>query len=63
MAQLDVHLTAGGQDVASLTLPGRLHYFMEIDHKIFSTVLLSLPLIQEEQLVFSFWQKNVNNTG
>ena len=26
------------------------HLFMEIDHEIFSTVILSLPLIQEGQL-------------
>ena len=30
--------------------PGRQHSFMEIDHEIFSTVILSLPLIQEGQL-------------
>ena len=29
---------------------GRQHSFMEIDHAIFSTVILSLPLIQEGQL-------------
>ena len=29
---------------------GRQHSFMEIDHEIFSTVILSLPLIQEGQL-------------
>ena len=29
---------------------GRQHFFMEIDHEIFSTVILSLPLIQEGQL-------------
>ena len=38
------------------------HSFLEIDHEIFSTVILSLPLIQEGQLV-SFWRKNVHNTG
>ena len=32
------------------------------DHEIFSTVILSLPLIQEGQLSV-FWQKNVHNTG
>ena len=32
---------------------GRLHSFMEIDHEIFSTVILSLPLIQEGQLSVS----------
>ena len=31
----------------------RQHYFVEIDHKIFSTVILSLPLIQEGQLLVS----------
>ena len=40
---------------------GRQHSFMEIDHGIISTVILSLPLIQEGQVV-SFWQKNVHNT-
>ena len=40
---------------------GRQHSFVEIDHEIFSTVILSLPLIQEGQL--SFWRKNVHNTG
>ena len=32
---------------------GRQHSFVEIDHEIFSTVILSLPLIQEGQLSFS----------
>ena len=32
---------------------GRQHSFAEIDHEIFSTVLLSLPLIQEGQLSVS----------
>ena len=32
---------------------GRQHSFMEIDHEIFSTVILSLPLIQEGQLSVS----------
>ena len=34
-------------------LRGRQHSFMEIDHEIFSTVILSLPLIQEGQLSVS----------
>ena len=34
-------------------MPGRQHSFMEIDHEIFSTVILSLTLIQEEQLSVS----------
>ena len=29
---------------------GRQHSFVKIDHEIFSTVILSLPLIQEGQL-------------
>ena len=29
---------------------GRQHSFVEIDHEIFSTVILSLPLIQKGQL-------------
>ena len=34
-------------------LLGRQHSFMEIDHEILSTVILSLPLIQEGQLPVS----------
>ena len=30
---------------------GRQHSFVEIDHEIFSTVILSLPLIQEGQFL------------
>ena len=53
MAQLDARLT-GDQEVAGLTPPlGRLHSFLEIDHAIFSTVILSLLLIQEGQLSVS----------
>ena len=32
---------------------GRQHSFVEIDHQIISTVILSLPLIQEGQLSVS----------
>ena len=32
---------------------GREHSFVDIDHEIFSTVILSLPLIQEGQLSVS----------
>ena len=32
---------------------GRHHSFVEIDHELFSTVILSLPLIQEGQLSVS----------
>ena len=40
----------------------RQHSFVEIDHEIFSTVILSLPLIQKGQLSVS-GRKNVHNTG
>ena len=33
--------------------PGRQHSYVEIDHDIFSMVILSLLLIQEEQLLVS----------
>ena len=34
-------------------MPRRQHSFVEIDHELFSTVILSLPLIQEGQLSVS----------
>ena len=40
---------------------GWQHSFVEIDHEIFSTVILSLPLIQEGQLSVS--GKRMHNTG
>ena len=44
----------GDQEVTSSTpRRGRQHSFMKIDHEIFSTVILSLPLIQEGQLSVS----------
>ena len=55
MAQLDARPT-GDQAVAGSTSPprpGRQHSFVEIDHEILSTVILSLPLIQEGQLSVS----------
>ena len=54
MAQLDVHPT-GDQEVAGST-PTRSATFFRgdlFDHEIFSTVILSLPLIQEAQLSVS----------
>ena len=44
----------GDQGVAGST-PAEVgkHSFVEIDHEIFSTVILSLPLIQEGQLSVS----------
>ena len=41
----------GDQEVAGSTC--RQHSFVEIDHEIFSTVILSLLLIQEGQLSVS----------
>ena len=54
VAQLDARPT-GDQEVAGSTPArrGRQHSFVEIDHEIFSTVILSLPLIQEGQLSVS----------
>ena len=54
VGQLDVYLT-GDQEVASRLDPrrGRQHSFVEIDREIFSTVILSLLLIQEGQLSVS----------
>ena len=53
MAQLDARPT-GDQEVAgSAPRRGRQHYFVEIEHEIFSTVILSLPLIQDRQLSVS----------
>ena len=41
---------------------GRQHSFVEIDHEIFSTVILSLPLIQEGQLSVSFDDHEIFST-
>ena len=63
----DLHQLSGPASVAQLDAPsdwrpggrgfnprrGRQHSFVEIDHEIFSTVILSLPLIQEGQLSVS----------
>ena len=53
MAQLDASSTwrPGGRGFNPRR--GRQHSFVEIDHEIFSTVILSLPLIQEGQLSVS----------
>ena len=40
---------------------GRQHSFVEIDHEIFSTVIL--PSADSRRAVVSFWRKNVHNTG
>ena len=43
----------GDQEVAGSTPPGLQHSFMRFDHEIFSTVILTLLLIQEGQLSVS----------
>ena len=47
----------GDQELEGSTLPGRLQSFVEIDHEIFSTDILSLPL---EMKVTIFRQKLTN---
>ena len=44
--QLDARPT-GGQEIAGSIPLGWQHSFLEIDHEIFSTVILFLSLIQE----------------
>ena len=53
MAQLDVpsNWRPGGRVFNSCR--GQQHFFVEIDREIFSSVILSLPLIQEGQLSVS----------
>ena len=53
MAWLDVpsNWRPGGRGLSPLR--GRQHSFVEIDYEIFSTVILSLPLIQDGQLSVS----------
>ena len=43
----------GDQEIAGSTPIGSATSFVEIDHEIFSTVILSFPLIQEGQLSVS----------
>ena len=52
MGQSDAH-PIGDQEVAGLIPPGPQHSNMEVDHEIFSTAIISLPLIQEGQLSVS----------
>ena len=48
-----MHRPTGDQEVAGSTPPRSATSFIEIDHEIFPTVILSLPLIQEGQLSVS----------
>ena len=52
MAQLDARPT-GDQEVAGSNPAEVGNILSKIDHEIFSTVILSLPLIQEGQLSVS----------
>ena len=52
VAQLDARLT-GDQEVAGSTAAGLATFFVEFDHEIFSTVIFSLPRIQEGQFSVS----------
>ena len=52
VAQLDAR-PIGDQEVAGSAPLGLQHSFLETDHEIFSTVILSLLLIQEGQLSVS----------
>ena len=42
--------STGDQGGCEFEAPVRQHSFVEIDHEIFSTVIVSLPLIQEGKL-------------
>ena len=53
VAQLDAPSDWRSGDRGFNSRRGRQHSFVEIDHEIFSTVILSLPLIQEGQLSVS----------
>ena len=53
MSQLDVPSDWRPEGRGFNPYRGRQHSFVEIDHEIFSTVVLSLPLIQEGQLSVS----------
>ena len=45
--------SVGCQEAAGSTPPGQQHSFVQIDHEIISTVILSLPLILEGHLSVS----------
>ena len=61
VAQLDACPT-GNQEVMVLTPAGSATFFLEINHEIFSKVILS-PFANSRMAVVSFWWKNVLNTG
>ena len=51
VARLDA-LPTGDRKLWGRPPPGRQHFCVETDHEIFSTVILSLPLIQEGSCYF-----------
>ena len=53
----DARLT-GDQEVVGLTPAGSATFFVEIDHEMFSMVILCLPLFKKS----GSWQWNVHNT-
>ena len=53
VAQLDAHPAGDLRRMRVRSPPGWQHSFVEIDHEIFFMVILSLLLIQEEQLPVS----------
>ena len=53
MAQKDVLSDWRPEGRGFIPRRGRQHSFVEIDHEIFSTVILSFALIQERQLSVS----------
>ena len=52
VAQLDARST-GGQEISVHLPQGQQYSFVKINHEIFSSVILSLPLIQEGQFSVS----------
>ena len=58
MAQSDADLT-GDQEISFDSCMARQLSFVEIDHEIFSSTILSLSA-DSRRVVVSFWQKNVH---
>ena len=52
-AQSDAHLIGNHGVLGSIPTGSSNSSFMEIDHEIFSTVIISLPVIPEGQLLVS----------
>ena len=50
LTQSDVHPTGDHEVTGSIPTGSGKILFVEVDHEIFSLIILSLPLIQERQL-------------